>query len=405
MTGERRLYRHLGGFQVAYLPHHDDVRVLAQQGAYAVGEVQADVVLHLHLVERRFDHFDRVFHRADIHLRRGELLQRGIQCGGLAGTGRAGHQDDAVGLACPVAPQQRLFAREAEIREILDQHLRIKDPHHQLLAKGSRHRGKTQLDLFTIVAHRLDTSVLRPALLHHVHASQQLDAVGDRAGNRGGQLIDLMQNPVDTEANDADVTARLQMDVAGALLKCIFEQPVHQCDDVLLIGIQILVLAQLDQLLEVLHADGLPCPGLVGELHRIGQTVDFRQVMIDVERTGQHQLDLQIEDTLQLRHPIGNKRFGGGDGHLMFVDLDRHDLEPFGIRLGDDIGNAAEIQLQRVDVEIGHADTRCQPLGEKFDTEQPAWRQQAAPLLLTDRHKRMAMICLAVPGELVRISR
>jgi hypothetical protein len=34
------------------------------------GEIEPDAVLHLHLVERRLDHLDRVLDGADVHLRR-----------------------------------------------------------------------------------------------------------------------------------------------------------------------------------------------------------------------------------------------------------------------------------------------------------------------------------------------
>ena len=37
-------------------------------------EGHLDVVLHLHLIEGRFDHFDRIFDGADVHLVGGQLL-------------------------------------------------------------------------------------------------------------------------------------------------------------------------------------------------------------------------------------------------------------------------------------------------------------------------------------------
>src|SRR5690606_40229831 len=66
VTGECRLYRHLRGFQVAYLAHHDDVRVLPHQAADTCREIQTDLVVHLGLVERFLHHLDRVFDGADI---------------------------------------------------------------------------------------------------------------------------------------------------------------------------------------------------------------------------------------------------------------------------------------------------------------------------------------------------
>ena len=89
VAGQRRLHRHVGGVAVADLADHDDVGILPHQRAHAVREVDADRRLHLHLVEQRLDHLDRVLDRADVDLGRGELLQRRVQRRRLAGAGRA----------------------------------------------------------------------------------------------------------------------------------------------------------------------------------------------------------------------------------------------------------------------------------------------------------------------------
>jgi hypothetical protein len=41
VAGQRGLDRHLGGFQVADLADHDDVRVLPHQRAHALGETRS----------------------------------------------------------------------------------------------------------------------------------------------------------------------------------------------------------------------------------------------------------------------------------------------------------------------------------------------------------------------------
>src|SRR5690606_20544595 len=94
VPGEGRLGGHLGGGQVADLPHHDDVRVLAHQGADAGGKVEVDIGLHLGLVEAVLHHLDGVLHGADVHFLRGQLLEGGVEGGGLAGTGGACDQHD-----------------------------------------------------------------------------------------------------------------------------------------------------------------------------------------------------------------------------------------------------------------------------------------------------------------------
>nr|GFD54437.1 hypothetical protein [Tanacetum cinerariifolium] len=51
VAGERGLDRDATGFQVAHLADHDDVRVLAHDGAQCSGEVEAYGRLHLNLVD------------------------------------------------------------------------------------------------------------------------------------------------------------------------------------------------------------------------------------------------------------------------------------------------------------------------------------------------------------------
>ncbi|MNI66088.1 hypothetical protein D3C73_1216310 [compost metagenome] len=84
VTGECRLYGHFSGFQVTDLANHDDVRILPHQGAHAAGKGQVNVVLDLHLIERRFHHLDRVLDGAQVDLWRREFLQGGVERGGLA---------------------------------------------------------------------------------------------------------------------------------------------------------------------------------------------------------------------------------------------------------------------------------------------------------------------------------
>ena len=115
---KRRLDRHVGGLQVADFAHHDDVGVLAHQRAQAVGEIEVDAVLHLHLVERRLHHFDRVFDGADVDLGRGQLLSVEYKRGGLARAGGPGDQDDAVRRCGHLVPARRILVGETEFGEI-----------------------------------------------------------------------------------------------------------------------------------------------------------------------------------------------------------------------------------------------------------------------------------------------
>ena len=60
VAGERGLDRDLRGLEVANLADHDDVRILAQESAQGGGEVETDVLVHLHLVDAVQVELDRV---------------------------------------------------------------------------------------------------------------------------------------------------------------------------------------------------------------------------------------------------------------------------------------------------------------------------------------------------------
>ena len=97
MAGERRLNGDLGGFAIAHLTDHDDVRILAQDGAQGVGKAQADLGMNLDLVDTAQLVLHRVFHGDDLGGLSIELAEGGIERGGLARAGGAGNQQDAVG--------------------------------------------------------------------------------------------------------------------------------------------------------------------------------------------------------------------------------------------------------------------------------------------------------------------
>ena len=92
--GFDRDFRRLG---IADFTNHDDVRVLAQDRAQRVGESQPNFFFDRHLVDAWHLEFDRVLDSNNVKGRVVQLIKRRIQRGGLARTGGAGDQDQAVG--------------------------------------------------------------------------------------------------------------------------------------------------------------------------------------------------------------------------------------------------------------------------------------------------------------------
>ena len=63
---QRGFDRDFRGFGITDFADHDDVRVLAQNRAKRVGESEADLFLHRHLVDAGNLEFHRVFNRDDV---------------------------------------------------------------------------------------------------------------------------------------------------------------------------------------------------------------------------------------------------------------------------------------------------------------------------------------------------
>ncbi|MNS47366.1 hypothetical protein D3C71_731280 [compost metagenome] len=66
------------------------------------------------------------------------------------------------------------------------------------------------------------------------------------------ELVDVVQHAVDAKTHCALLAPGLDVDIAGALLKGVLEQPVDDVDDVRVVGVRFLVAgAKVEQLLEV----------------------------------------------------------------------------------------------------------------------------------------------------------
>ncbi len=180
-------------------------------------------MLHLHLVKLGHDHFNRVFHGADVDLRLGQLLEGRIEGGGFTRAGGTRYQHDAMVLRDHPVPLGDVRFVEAKCRKVLHQHVGIEDTHHQLLTKGGGHGGEAQLHFIAIGGLGLDTTILWAALFHHVHATQHLDAAGHHGHYRGRHFIDRLQGAIDTETDITIVTPRFHMDITGPLVKGILQ--------------------------------------------------------------------------------------------------------------------------------------------------------------------------------------
>ncbi len=293
-------------------------------------------------------------------------------------------------LADHLLPARCIFAGETELREIAQQHFGIEDAHDDLLAEGRRQARDAQLDLLAARRARLDASVLRLALLGHVEPAEDLQAAGHRRHHRRRNLIDLVQHAVDAKADVAAFAPRLQVDVARALFERVLQQPVDDADHVLIVGRELAAAPELGELLEVLHAARREASALVGRsLHRARKRIELDDVAIELGGVGEHALDLALEQRGELALPFLPVRLGSGDDDLGRADLERQDARARRVGVRHQLGDAGDVERQRIDALPGQAAALGQPAHEPIEREPQRRLGRQRPVALGDDLQRM----------------
>ncbi len=118
VSGQCGLHCNGCGFLVAHFADHDNIGVLAYDGAQRSGEGQSNLWLDLHLVDPLDVVFYRVLHGEDLALGGVEMLECRIQCSGLTAAGRTGNQQDTVGLGEDIDHLVLEFQAEPQCIEI-----------------------------------------------------------------------------------------------------------------------------------------------------------------------------------------------------------------------------------------------------------------------------------------------
>ena len=284
-------------------------------------------------------------------------------------------------------PARAIFGGQAQRREILDQHFGVEDAQHQLFAEGGGQYRSTQFDLATVRTARLHAPVLRLALFGHVESRQDLQARDDRDHDGTGHLVDLVQLAVDSKTHIAKLAPRLDVNVAGALFESVVEQPVHDIDDVLVVGIEFAGAPQFGELFEILDATRRHPSAFHGAgLDRARQRVEFDQVALNLLGVGQQALDALARDTAEFFGPLVDKGFAGGDAHLLRCDLDRQDAQARRVGVGHDGGDLGHVDRQRVDALVAQPGASGQPLRQRLGRQHALQRcPRIGPALLCDQ--------------------
>ncbi len=201
-----------------------------------------------------------------------------------------------------------------------------------------------------------------------------------------------MQHAVDAKAYRALLATRLDVDVAGALLEGVLEQPVDDVDDVRVVGVRLLIAgAEVEQLLEVADAADLLVRA-AGAADRLGQAVELDGEALDVRRVGHHPFDRALEHVGQVGFPAVHERLAAGDGDGAAVHRHCEDAVALGEGVGHQWGDGGDVDLQRVDAQIRLTGAFRQPDGQRFQIELLARPLQIIKLLRGEEFQRMLLV-------------
>ena len=346
VAGQRGFDRHLRRLLVAHLAHHDHVRVRSQERAQSARECPFDLGVHLHLAQTWLGDFDRVFRGPDLALRHVDVAERRMQRGGLAGTGRADAQHQAV----------RPLDGALEFGEVVLGQVQAvqrdrlgggQDTHHHVFQTAvGRNCGDPQFEfMLRRELGKADLAVLRPAPFADIEIAHDLDARDHRIAVIRGQLDVGAQQAILAKA-DADLLVpriTLDVDVGDALLvrfdDHIVDQPnqrvVALLDRHLFIGAAALLtlfLKHLDQLVGIGKAE----PGRMRvflDRDCVRACADFpvhvQQHLVERSALRKHRDNFHLRDELGfLDRGTPARGVVHGDNQTAFAQQQRHDLQP-----------------------------------------------------------------------------
>ena len=159
-----------------------------------------------------------------------------------------------------------------------------------------------------------------------------------------------MQDTIDAKADIAQITARLDVDITGTLLECILQQPVHNTDDVLVIGVRFGLAAELHHGLEIGQFAALAPRQRPGTLHGACHGIKFFRVPGNIPGIRQNPPHRQSCHVLQVFFPERNPGLGTRHGHRLLIDSNGQDLMALSESLRHHLGNRTGVNFQWVNI-------------------------------------------------------
>ncbi|MNN30445.1 hypothetical protein D3C81_1440940 [compost metagenome] len=127
-----------------------------------------------------------------------------------------------------------------------------------------------------------------------------------------------------------------------------------------------LALAQLQQLFEFAQGGRLL---VLRAFHRLGQAMERLPCLADLQRAGQYATDRPAEAAGQVCLPVILVGLGAGDGDAGGVGGDDEDAMALGESRGYQAADLGQVELHRVDAQVGQADLVGQPLAQAVEVQ------------------------------------
>ena len=227
MPGQRCLNGYLRRFPVTYLPYHDNIGVLPQNGTQSVGKghscfrINRDLVHSLHTV------LDGVFHCDDVPFRLIQFLQCCVQRGSLSAAGRPCNQNQSVGSFVHSPIQDHVFPGKPHILQPELIRFRIQHPDDDFFSLYRGQGRNTQVDLLPAVGN-LRPSVLGLPFFRYIHACHQLHTGNQCRMPFHRNPLCLLQHAVNPVPDPVPFRSRFQMDITGPCFQPLYDNPVQQ---------------------------------------------------------------------------------------------------------------------------------------------------------------------------------
>ncbi len=164
-----------GCFNVTHFADHDHVGILSNNRSECRGKRQSNLGFGLDLIDPLELVLDRVFDGDDLSIGCVDLMQRRIERGAFTASGRAGDQDDAMGLLQDTKETIERLAFKTQTAKIEFDAFLVKQSDDDTFTVHGRHSRNTEVE-FLALNLQFNAAVLWESAFGNVQFCHDFDA-------------------------------------------------------------------------------------------------------------------------------------------------------------------------------------------------------------------------------------